>query len=191
MLLSPTSNAGQTSRVLLADIILSINKASLALFIARVMPRPIWSLEALLYCRVYLLWLKHRNSKSRVGLRLHLCDWGADINVSQTVCALYWRPFTICTIRTMYLLGMWSSFSYTYILECSEKSSGFSPRGWPLNTIQPYLQSVVRSLFSRHVTFVVGLVRAKSTSTVLFSIRGLLLINWIPIRGTSAPTTHI
>ncbi|MCG8625390.1 MAG: hypothetical protein MJE68_25760, partial [Proteobacteria bacterium] len=34
VLLSPTSNAGRTSRVLLADEILSINKASLALFIA-------------------------------------------------------------------------------------------------------------------------------------------------------------
>ena len=38
MLLSPISNAGRTSRVLLADVILWINKASLALFIARVMP---------------------------------------------------------------------------------------------------------------------------------------------------------
>ena len=81
MLLSPTSNAGRTSRILLADVILWINKASLALFIARVMPRPIWSSEAVPCCRVHLLWLKHRNSKSRVGLRLHLCDWGPGINV--------------------------------------------------------------------------------------------------------------
>ena len=38
MLLSATSNTGRTSCVLLADVILWINKASLVLFIARVMP---------------------------------------------------------------------------------------------------------------------------------------------------------
>ena len=38
MLLSPVSIAGRTSRVLLADVILWINKASLALFISRVIP---------------------------------------------------------------------------------------------------------------------------------------------------------
>ena len=26
---------------------------------------------------------------------MHLCDWGADIDVAWTVYALYWRPFTI------------------------------------------------------------------------------------------------
>ena len=47
-------------------------------------------------------------SRSRFGLRRHLCNWGADIDVAWTVNALYWRPFTIWTI--MQLLGMWLSF---------------------------------------------------------------------------------
>ena len=37
-LLSPTSTTGQTSRVLLADVIPWINKASVALYIAHIMP---------------------------------------------------------------------------------------------------------------------------------------------------------
>ena len=108
VLLSLTSTAGRTSRVLLDDIILWINKASLALYIARTqcaMPRPIQCSEAVWRCRVRLLWLKLSMSRSRVGLRRHLCDWGADIDV---VYALCWRPFTIWTI--MQLLGTWSSY---------------------------------------------------------------------------------
>ena len=42
VLLSPTSTAGRTSHVLLADVIPWINKASFALYnIAHIMPRPI------------------------------------------------------------------------------------------------------------------------------------------------------
>ena len=81
VLLSPTSITGQTSRILLADVIPWINKASLVLYIARTlraMPRPIWCSEAIRCCWVHLLWLKHRSlslSRSRVDFRLHLCDW--------------------------------------------------------------------------------------------------------------------
>ena len=51
-LLSLTSTAGRTSRVFLAYVIPWINKASLALYIARAMSWSIWSLEAVLRCRV-------------------------------------------------------------------------------------------------------------------------------------------
>ena len=58
---------------------------------------PIWSSEAVLRCRVRLLRLKHHNLsllRSRVGLRLHLCDWGTGIDVAgRTVYALYWWSF--------------------------------------------------------------------------------------------------
>ena len=96
-LLSPTSTAGRTSRVLLADIIPWLNKASLVLYIvARMlctMPWPTWCSEAVLRCRVHLLWLKHRNlslSRSRVGLRFHLCcNWGTGIDVACRPCTHY------------------------------------------------------------------------------------------------------
>ena len=88
VLLSRTSTAGRCSRVLLADVILWINKASLVLYIVhtlRAMPRQTWRSEAVRHCRVHLLWLKHRNlslSRLKVGLRLHLCYWGAGIDVA-------------------------------------------------------------------------------------------------------------
>ena len=57
------------------------------------------------------LWLKHRDlslSRLRVGLRLHLHDWG----IVMYVYALCWRLFTTCTFITMQLLGIWYSLSY-------------------------------------------------------------------------------
>ena len=91
-----TSTAAWTSHILLTDVILWVNKASLALYIACIMqhamPWPIWSSEAALHCQVRLLWLKHRNlslSRSRVGLRLHLCNRGAGIDVACRLCMHY------------------------------------------------------------------------------------------------------
>ena len=88
-LLSLTSTAGPTSRVFLADVIPWINKASYVLYIAHTlcaMPRPSWCSEAVLCCRVHLLWLKNCQSWTRCGLDFARCV------------ALYWWPFTIWTI---------------------------------------------------------------------------------------------
>ena len=57
------SAACQTSHILLAGVIPWINKASLALYIASAMcyaTWPIWNSEAVLCCRVHLLWLKQK-----------------------------------------------------------------------------------------------------------------------------------
>jgi hypothetical protein len=92
VLLPLTSTAGRTSRVILADVNPWINIASLALHIARAMSRSIWSLEAVLHCRVRLLWLKHRNvslSSLRVDLRHHFSDWSTCIDVARTLCTHY------------------------------------------------------------------------------------------------------
>jgi hypothetical protein len=103
VLLSLTSTVGQTSRVLLADVIPWINMASLALYIARTMSRLIWSSEAVLRCWVRLLWLKHRNlslSRSKVGLRHHL---SACIDVARILCTHYiddllpYAPLELCS----------------------------------------------------------------------------------------------
>ena len=98
VLLSLISTADRTSRVLLADVIPWINKASLVLYIARTlcaMPRPTWCSEAVWRCRVRLLWLKivsveveSRSQTPSLWLRRQY----------QCVYALYWRPFTIWTI---------------------------------------------------------------------------------------------
>ena len=61
VLLSLTSTTGRTSRVLLADVIPWINKASLVLYIVCTLCatlRPTWCSEAVWRCRVCLLWLK-------------------------------------------------------------------------------------------------------------------------------------
>ena len=101
MLLSLSSTTGWTSRVLLADVIPWINKASLVLYnIARTlhaMPWPIWHSVAIGRCWVHLLWLKHRNlslSRSRFGLKFHICNWGAGIDVA---CRLCMRPLPYYT----------------------------------------------------------------------------------------------
>ena len=56
------------------------------------MPQPdlkFGSCTVLLRLGVDLLRLKHRNLKSRVGLRLHLCDWGAGIDIAYRLCTHY------------------------------------------------------------------------------------------------------
>ena len=61
VILSLISTTSRTSRILLADVIPWMNKASLALYIARTlcaMPWPIRRSEAVWHCRVRLLWLK-------------------------------------------------------------------------------------------------------------------------------------
>ena len=66
-----------------------INKARPALYIVCIMLRAMWTLEVVLCCWVYLLWLKHQNlslSRLRVGLRLH---WGAGIDVACRLCMHY------------------------------------------------------------------------------------------------------
>ena len=73
-----------------------------------------WSEVRKLYCAVEFLWLKHRNlslSRSRVGLKLHLCDWGAGINVYIDN-LLPHAPLE---------LGMWSSFSYYCKCRCLQE----------------------------------------------------------------------
>ena len=107
-----------SSHVLLVDIIPWINKASLVLYIVctlRAMPRPTWRSEAVWRCRVHLLWLKHWNlslSRLIVSLRLHLCDWGASIDVACRLCMHYID--VSYTMRIMQLLGMWWSFHNYY-----------------------------------------------------------------------------
>ena len=119
-LLSLTNTAGQTSNILLADVIPWINKASLMLYIAcmvHAMPRPTWHLEAVWHYWIHLLWLKHRNLsllRLRVDLRLHLCDRGTAsmwlVDCAHTILT----TFTIFTmsaiIGLLQLLGMWLSF---------------------------------------------------------------------------------
>jgi hypothetical protein len=68
-----------------------INKASLVLYIVRIMHAVCYATTNLKFgsCTALsssYLWLKRRNlslSRSKVGLRLHLCDWGTG------VCTLY------------------------------------------------------------------------------------------------------
>ena len=89
VLLSLTSTASWTLRVLLADVIPWINKASLLLYIACMlcaMLWPTWCLEA-----VYFVACKWKLSVSRltVGLRLHLCDWGAGLDCACMLCTHY------------------------------------------------------------------------------------------------------
>ena len=82
------------------------------------MPWVIWSSEAVLHYQVHLLWFKHRNlslSKLRVGLRLHLSDWGAGIDVACRLCTHYIDNLVL--YAPMQLLGMWLSFSYWSNLE--------------------------------------------------------------------------
>ena len=83
-LLSLRSTVGWTSRVFLAYVMAWINKASLALYIARIIT-PRARLTNLKFGRNTVLsssslWLKHRNlslSRLRVDLRRHLHDfWG-------------------------------------------------------------------------------------------------------------------
>jgi hypothetical protein len=144
-LLSLTSTAGRTSRVFLADVIPWINKAGFELYIARHRAachnRPIGSCTALSSSS---LWLKHRNLsllRSRVGLRLHLCDWGA------TVYAPYWWPFTTCTITTMKLLGTLSRGLYTY-KQLFKKTNGLSRDG----SVQEYTTWFVGTIYNIYYT---------------------------------------
>ena len=110
-LLSLTSTADWISRVFLAYVILWINKASLVLYIVRIAQyattdHEVWKL----YCAVKLVPVVEASkfvtiywSRSRVGLRLHLCDSGAS---TDTVYALHWRPLPHAP------LGRWSRVSY-------------------------------------------------------------------------------
>ena len=118
-----SSTAGQTSRVLLADVIPWIKLIKLALcytcilHASCIVPCHNWSEARKLYCTIEFVscdWsieTCHCMSRSRVGLRLHLCDWGTGVDVACRLCMhyIYWWPFTLCIIRTMQLLGMWSS----------------------------------------------------------------------------------
>ena len=102
-ILSLTSTAGRTSRALLADVIPWINKASLALYLiaphtaCHAATNPMFrscmalssSSPVIENCLV---------SRSRVGLRLHLCDWGTDIDVAALDC--------VRTILTTYYHNM-------------------------------------------------------------------------------------
>ena len=110
VLLSLTGTTSQTSRVLLADIIPWINKASLVLYIARMlnaMPRPTWCSEAVQCCRVHLLWLKLVivEVESRLVSDSNLCDWGAGIDVACRLCTHYiddllpYAPLELCSYR--------------------------------------------------------------------------------------------
>ena len=70
--LSLTSTAGRTSRVLLDDVIPWINKASLVLYIAhtqRAMLRPIRCSEG---CMVSSPVIENCLSRSRIGLKRHI-----------------------------------------------------------------------------------------------------------------------
>ena len=111
VLLSLRSTVGWTSRVFLAYIMPWINKASFALYIARIIVTRDWAacdysnVTDLKFGRNTVLsssslWLKHRNlslSRLRVDLRRHLHDfWGE--HRSMFTHSSYWRPFTTCTI---------------------------------------------------------------------------------------------
>jgi hypothetical protein len=111
VLLSLTSTAGRTSRVLLADVIPWTNIASLALhvYIARAMSRTNLKFDWKLYCTSSSSPVFEESKLVTVELesrsqRLRRCG-------SYTMYALYWWPLTISTIRTIQLLGMWSSVS--------------------------------------------------------------------------------
>ena len=109
-LLSLRSTVGWTSRVFLAYVMPWINKASLALYIARITVTRGWpardcsSVTNLNFGRNTVLsssslWLKHRNlslSRLRVDLRRHLHDFRGPASID--VYAFYWRLFTTCTI---------------------------------------------------------------------------------------------
>jgi hypothetical protein len=88
-LLSLTSTAGRTSRVFLAYVIPWINKASLELYIARrhraaCHDRRIWSLEAVLRCRIRpcgwsIETYHYRDRESVSDWVTPFCDWGATV----------------------------------------------------------------------------------------------------------------
>ena len=98
VLLSLTNTAGRTSHVLLDDVILWINKASLALYIARTlcaMPRPTHCSEAVWRCRVCRLWLKiisiEVNSQSETpSLRLRHRHW-CELDYVRTILTTYYH----------------------------------------------------------------------------------------------------
>ena len=122
LLISLRSTDGWTSRIF---IMLLINKASLALYIActivkglaretaaeRATSWPTWSSEGIL-CYWVRLWLKHWNlslSRLRVCLRLHPGFFMISRAGIVDVYAFYWRPFTTCIITLCSLiLGRWS-----------------------------------------------------------------------------------
>ena len=131
-LLSLRSTAGRTSRVLLADVIPWINKASLALYIACklcAMPRPTWCSGAVCCmhiiliwrCRIRLLWLKiisvevesWSQTPSLWLRRRHRCSW--------TVYALNWRSFTIWTIIVCSYWACGQVFIVPYYYACQKK----------------------------------------------------------------------
>ena len=117
VLLSLISTASQTSRILLADVIPWINKASLVLYnIARTLRnqpdvQKLYGAVEFVSCDWNLSLLR-----LRVGLRLHLRDWGTGIDVACRLCmyALYWRPFTLCSYW-----GCGQVFIYNIQLSCT------------------------------------------------------------------------
>ena len=100
-----------------------INKASLALYIACIIVKGLARKTTACHatnnlkfgrCTAVLsssLWLKHRNlslERLRVGLRLHLYDSGASIEVY----AFYWRPFITYIITLCSHWGYGQVFHY-------------------------------------------------------------------------------
>ena len=144
VLLSPKSTAGRTSRVLLADVIPRINKANLALYIASCMlqclpchDRSEVHREAVLRSWVCLLWSKHWNMsllRLRVSFRRYLCDWGTGVSMWHVDSIRnIMTTFTICTVRTMQLLGMWSSFHCEPDPHILQHYSSFRKNTWREN----------------------------------------------------------
>ena len=125
VLLSLTSTACRTLRVLLADVIPWINKASLALYIARklcAMPRPTQCSEAvcnIMRCRGRLLWLKivsvEVESRSQTPSLWLRCRYQRGLDCAHTILMTFYHNMNH---HSMQLLGMWLSFHiHVYIAE--------------------------------------------------------------------------
>ena len=119
-LLSLRSTVGWSSRVFLAYVMPWINKASLALYIARIIVTRGWPARAT--AAAWPTW----SSEGILGCRVCLCDWSIETCryqgwestpspwflglASIDVYTFYWRPFTTCMHHyTVQLLGRWSS----------------------------------------------------------------------------------
>jgi hypothetical protein len=89
--LSLTSSAGRTSRIFLIPWRLCAIYSMYS------------SVPQLKFgsCIALLIWLNHRNlslSRSRVGFRLHLCDWGASMRYCvRTILTIYMHHLPLCS----------------------------------------------------------------------------------------------
>ena len=117
VLLSMTSTAGETSHVLLAYIMLWINIASLALYIARIIEKGLACETAVCHTATNLkfgrctalsspsLWLKHLPKLVTIDIESRFCI------------SMIWHRSVLILLTTFYhmhhqLLGIWSSVSY-------------------------------------------------------------------------------